>query len=496
MDSNIKFEEKVFAIERFIELPHIPRSQHFSRAGARLLLVLTDLCSLLISFGLAFGLARLLGFSWEGSTSLILKPLLLVFTSAYVLLGFYGQRSANQVEEIRELAITMTMVLLILLAYHLVMGETKFSPILFGLSWLIAIVLGPLARIGVRLVGSNLGVWGEPVVIIGGGKLSRRITRHLLKNPYYGLRPVMMLDVLGDDVEGTSKWDFPIPRMPLESWLTDSSDSAKFGIRKAIVLASELPSNILQAITGGEYLGFTNIITVSEHFNTRNVGIIPLDFGGVLGLEERHYLLNFIEVLQVRILDLALILSALPVLAPFFLAIAIAIKLDSKGSVVYRHTRIGKEGRAFQLIKFRTMVENADEVLQKCLEDDPDLLAEWERNHKLKNDPRITRVGRILRKLSLDELPQVLNVIKGEMSLVGPRPIVTDEIQRYADRYKYYLQVPPGITGLWQVSGRNDVDYDRRVMLDEYYVRNRSIWLNLYIIMRTVLVVIRRQGAY
>jgi lipopolysaccharide/colanic/teichoic acid biosynthesis glycosyltransferase len=142
------------------------------------------------------------------------------------------------------------------------------------------------------------------------------------------------------------------------------------------------------------------------------------------------------------------------------------------------------------------MVENADEVLQKCLEDDPDLLAEWERNHKLKNDPRITRVGRILRKLSLDELPQVLNVIKGEMSLVGPRPIVTDEIQRYADRYKYYLQVPPGITGLWQVSGRNDVDYDRRVMLDEYYVRNRSIWLNLYIIMRTVLVVIRRQGAY
>jgi len=117
-------------------------------------------------------------------------------------------------------------------------------------------------------------------------------------------------------------------------------------------------------------------------------------------------------------------------------------------------------------------------------------------NHKLKDDPRITRVGKILRKLSIDELPQLWNVIKGEMSLVGPRPIVAAEIERYADRIKYYNQVPPGITGLWQVSGRNDVNYEQRVRLDEYYVRNRSIWLNIYILIRTASVVLRRQGAY
>ena len=162
----------------------------------------------------------------------------------------------------------------------------------------------------------------------------------------------------------------------------------------------------------------------------------------------------------------------------------------------YRQSRIGKEGREFKVIKFRTMVENADGVLVKCLEENPELLAEWNLNHKLKDDPRITRVGKILRKLSIDELPQLWNVIKGEMSLVGPRPIVAAEIERYADRIKYYNQVPPGITGLWQVSGRNDVNYEQRVRLDEYYVRNRSIWLNIYILIRTASVVLRRQGAY
>jgi Undecaprenyl-phosphate galactose phosphotransferase WbaP len=223
---------------------------------------------------------------------------------------------------------------------------------------------------------------------------------------------------------------------------------------------------------------------------------MPLDFGGVLGLEERHYELNNIEVWQIRFLDLLLILLMLPVLVPLFLCIITAIKLDSKGSVFYRQTRIGKGAREFKVIKFRTMVMDADNVLSKYLEDNPELLAEWIANHKLKHDPRITRTGRLLRKTSLDELPQIWNVVIGEMSLVGPRPIVTDEIQRYGARFKYYTQVPPGITGLWQVSGRNDLKYKQRVRLDEYYVRNRSIWMNLFILIRTISVVIRREGAY
>ena len=207
-------------------------------------------------------------------------------------------------------------------------------------------------------------------------------------------------------------------------------------------------------------------------------------------------MLEPIESFQIRLLDLLLIFLALPILAPLIICIALAIKLDSKGGVFYRQSRIGKGRRAFKVIKFRTMVEKADEILSKFLEENPELLEEWMLNHKLKEDPRITRVGRILRKISLDELPQLINVVKGEMSLVGPRPIVSEEIERYRDRFQYYTQVRPGITGLWQVSGRNDIDYDQRVRFDEYYVRNRSIWMNLYILIRTALVVIRRQGAY
>jgi Undecaprenyl-phosphate galactose phosphotransferase WbaP len=198
----------------------------------------------------------------------------------------------------------------------------------------------------------------------------------------------------------------------------------------------------------------------------------------------------------IRIFDLLLIFSSLPILVPLFLCIFAAIWLDSEGGIFYRQSRIGKGARVFKVLKFRTMVKDADQVLVKYLEENPKLLAEWNVNHKLKDDPRITRIGKILRKTSLDELPQVWNVLKGEMSLVGPRPIVAAEVERYADRFSYYIQVPPGLSGLWQVSGRNDTGYAERVLLDEYYVRNRSIWMNLYIIIRTILVVVRRNGAY
>jgi Undecaprenyl-phosphate galactose phosphotransferase WbaP len=301
----------------------------------------------------------------------------------------------------------------------------------------------------------------------------------------------MVVDGSVDGSEGARVSDLSIPMIPLERL-----SGSKIGIRTALVVTSELPISMRDSITRGEHLGFTNIITVSQQFNTRNAGLMPLDFGGVLGLEERHFELNKLEVWLIRIIDLLAIFFTLPILIPLFLCIMAAIKLDSKGSVFYRQTRIGQGAREFKVVKFRTMVMDADRVLVKYLEENPKLLAEWNADHKLKNDPRITRIGRLLRKISFDELPQLWNVIKGEMSLVGPRPIVTDEIKRYGDRFKYYTLVPPGITGLWQVSGRNDLNYEQRVRLDEYYVRNRSIWMNFYIILRTASAVVRRQGAY
>jgi Undecaprenyl-phosphate galactose phosphotransferase WbaP len=197
-----------------------------------------------------------------------------------------------------------------------------------------------------------------------------------------------------------------------------------------------------------------------------------------------------------RLLDISLILLAAPYIIIAFLVLAIMIKVDSPGPIFYRQIRIGLSGRKFPVFKFRTMVQNADEVLREYLDQYPELKAEWLATHKLKHDPRVTRLGAVLRKLSLDELPQLWNIIIGDMSLVGPRPIVDAEVEKYGRCFELYIQVRPGLTGLWQVSGRNNTTYARRVELDEYYVRNRSMKLYLEILWKTVWVVITRDGAY
>jgi Undecaprenyl-phosphate galactose phosphotransferase WbaP len=197
-----------------------------------------------------------------------------------------------------------------------------------------------------------------------------------------------------------------------------------------------------------------------------------------------------------RVMDISLILLAAPYIILAFLILAISIKLDSPGPVFYRQPRIGRFGRKFYVYKFRTMVQNADQVLQEYLDSSPELRAEWLATHKLKQDPRVTRLGAALRKLSLDELPQLWNIILGDMSLVGPRPIVNAEVEKYGKCFDLYIQVRPGLTGLWQVSGRNNTTYERRVELDEYYIRNRSLKLDLQILWKTVFVVVRKDGAY
>lgn len=198
-----------------------------------------------------------------------------------------------------------------------------------------------------------------------------------------------------------------------------------------------------------------------------------------------------------RVLDVlgAIVLAA--IFAPLILAIVIvALIRREPGSIIYKHRRIGQDGNAFECLKFRTMVPNADQTLRELLERDPAIKAEWVRDHKLRCDPRVTRLGRFLRRTSLDELPQLWNVMRGEMSLVGPRPVVRDELLRYGRNVRAYLSAKPGITGLWQVKGRNDTDYRRRVVLDTYYVRNRNLLLDLYILFKTTSVVLRGSGAY
>jgi Undecaprenyl-phosphate galactose phosphotransferase WbaP len=197
-----------------------------------------------------------------------------------------------------------------------------------------------------------------------------------------------------------------------------------------------------------------------------------------------------------KVVDLVLTSVLLTLAAPFLLLVALAIKLDSPGPVLFAQRRVGRGGTEFRAWKFRSMVRNADSLLEHYLSERPALQAEWEQNQKLRHDPRITRVGNFLRKLSLDEIPQLWNVMRGEMSLVGPRPIVREEIPRYGKYFSLYTSVQSGLTGLWQVSGRSETSYAERVTFDTFYIRNWSVWLDLYILFRTIGVLWLRTGAY
>lgn len=196
--------------------------------------------------------------------------------------------------------------------------------------------------------------------------------------------------------------------------------------------------------------------------------------------------------------SLDVVASALLILLtlPLMLAIALAIRLESPGRVLFRHRRVGRGGVGFDLLKFRTMVPDAEARLERYLRTDPELLAEWSATYKLRNDPRVTRVGRFLRKSSLDELPQLFNVLAGQMSLVGPRAVVEGEIGRFGDLASTILSVKPGLTGLWAVSGRSDVGYEERARLEHRYVTEWGFLLDLRILLRTVPAVLRGHGAY
>ncbi|GAB4281353.1 MAG: hypothetical protein Kow0080_34870 [Candidatus Promineifilaceae bacterium] len=191
-------------------------------------------------------------------------------------------------------------------------------------------------------------------------------------------------------------------------------------------------------------------------------------------------------------LDYIIVIPGILFLLPLFALLALAVRLDSPGPIIHRRRVLGKDGRVFHAYKFRTMYVNGDEILDRY----PELKAELAQNHKLKNDPRITRIGAILRKFSLDELPQLFNIVKQDMSLVGPRIIAPNEITKYGEWGETLLTVMPGLTGLWQVSGRSNTTYDDRVQLDMTYIHNYSLWLDIKIILKTVPAVLKGEGAY
>ena len=231
------------------------------------------------------------------------------------------------------------------------------------------------------------------------------------------------------------------------------------------------------------------IIDVEEIENEGNMQLYALNN---LTLVEERKAQRLIYSVVKRFFDILVSASALLLLSPLFIAISLAVKLDSKGKVFFKHKRIGKNGQPLEIYKFRTMVENAEELLKKLT---PEQKEEYEKNYKLDNDFRITRIGSFLRKTSLDELPQLINILKGDMSLIGPRPVVEKEIEKYGFYQDRFLSVTPGLTGYWAANGRSCTSYEERIQMELYYVQNYSLGLDLEIFFKTIESVLKGHGA-
>jgi Undecaprenyl-phosphate galactose phosphotransferase WbaP len=354
----------------------------------------------------------------------------------------------------------------------------------------IASMLLPLGREIGRRFFAHFPWWGVPAIIYYKNREGDQIVNRLLKHPEFGYRPVLILNT-GDEAPADYQ-DIPVTR-PDEK-IHEIIRSLR--IKTAILVESrdDPISNKPLGDTIMNLYRYTVLIPYTQNISTVSISI--RDFGGILGFASTHNLTRRGNIFLKRCTDIVLVLISSPLVLPITAVVAMLVKLTSPGPVFYGHVRSGKNGKLFRTWKFRTMVLNAEKKLKEILNNDPQARKEWEENQKLENDPRITPLGKFLRKTSLDEIPQLWNIFTGQMSLVGPRPVTEGELEKYGDKAKYILAVTPGLSGMWQISGRSGTGYEQRIMLDTYYIQNWSIWLDGWILIKTIGVVLNTKGAY
>jgi Undecaprenyl-phosphate galactose phosphotransferase WbaP len=400
-----------------------------------------------------------------------LFPGMALFILAFCIQGLYPGVLLHPAEEIRRISHCVSTVFLLVLCTTFIWHTAEwYSRSIFLITWALGAPAVLLARCAGRRLLSRSAWWGVPAVVFGSGSAAQRVLR-TLRNRRLGVRVTAVVP------DGLSH---------------PPASSAHYAI-VAMAHNSELA---LQHIIQDYCSGYRHILLVPDLPGVCSLGISAREIGGEIGFDLPQRLFHRSAALVKRSLDLLLSIPALILLSPFFLLFSLAIRLTSHGPALYTQSRHGRDGKPFKALKFRTMLIHGDAILLEHFREHPDELAAWQRDQKLRYDPRVTAVGKWLRRCSLDELPQIFNVLLGHMSLVGPRPIVAAEVPKYGRGYGLYTRARPGITGLWQVSGRNNTTYEERVTLDEYYVRNWSIWLDAYILVRTVRAVLTAEGAY
>ena len=351
---------------------------------------------------------------------------------------------------------------------------------------IVALPLVGLARSLAKAILIRRHRWGIPVVLYGWGSVLEHVANVLQQEAGMGYQPVGVFD---DAVpRGTH-----IAGLPVLGPIQESTPRAPC----AILAATDLPREQVTRLIEGPLAAYRQVIIVPDLLDAPSLWVRPREFIGIIGLEISNNLLKSSDRILKRSLELTFILLLAPVWLPLLALLSFLVWAEDRGSPFYVQVRIGYQGRRIRTFKLRSMVRNAEEVLCRRLAEDAQLRAEWEAHCKLKNDPRITWIGRLLRRTSLDELPQLFNVLAGDMALVGPRPLPPYHEEKLPHRIREIRQrVRPGITGLWQVSGRSDAGNAGLERWDLYYVRNWSIWLDIVILVRTFRAVLRAEGAY
>ena len=440
-----------------------------------------------LNFLNAFSQGILRGFKNEEYLVFVLLCMLLFLYSR-----LYPGSGINPADEIK-LVVERTSIGIVIGFVILLFIQPEWTPV----PWAILFVWGVapsailFARWSIRILASRLEFWGEPVVVIANRDRIASLVQYFLERRRLGFVPV--LAVVPD--LGVDSLDLPVPAITLEELLTAGTSKVKGDLQTALV-EIERTSEIIQLDTARTFSGlFRQVVLFFDVDWLEGASLRIQDFEGLLGVEARKNVLSRSSKAIKRGMDLLLGTLLGVVSLPVLFVAALSVRLDAPGPIFYVQERVGRKGERIKIYKLRTMVKNADQVLAEYLQKNAAARQEWEQSQKLKDDPRITRPGKWLRKFSIDELPQLLNVFKGEMSLVGPRPMMAEQEALHQGIDSYY-GVRPGLTGLWQVSGRNHTTFDERARYDVYYVRNWSVWLDIYILLRTVWVVLSRDGAY
>jgi undecaprenyl-phosphate galactose phosphotransferase len=461
--------------------------------GSRLL-PCVDVLVMAAAFGLG-GLVNLTYRNWDLERSLILVLLVAACLTAFQQLGHYSRRRPFW-QEVGDIVV-IGLVALVADAALLYLLKVNFSRLWMVASWAGIIAALPLVRILAKRVSSRLGTWRQPTVVVGTGRTALEAAMGLAGGDHLGFEIVAFIDPSGR-ADGPTSLELDGREVPVEPLEPGALALPAWLGRPHVVVALELDQ-----MAGREAFieslslrhGDLDIITPLRGLPINRARVTHFPSQDVLALRIHNNLARPWSQALKRLFDIVVGSLLLLAAAPLMAVIAWQVH-KSGGPVLFAHERVGRHGQLFKCLKFRTMVPDAASALARLLAESPEARAEWDRDCKLRNDPRVTPIGRWLRRTSLDELPQLINVIKGEMSLVGPRPVERDYFGRHGKAQVYYTQVRPGLTGLWQISGRSDIDYERRVHLDAWYVRNWNLWDDVVILGKTLLIVLTRSGAY